>query len=107
MSRPQGSKNRPRDPELEEGAPWIDAGSPEFISPVKWSGIARSMECCVQNGFNNFRIITLTVDNGVVTDRKVSDPYASFEAVARMEIEVQKSALSLNFNYKDGKTWDQ
>lgn len=73
---------------------------------VNWSGVARSMQCALQQGtFNNFKLITLTIDNGIVVDRKESEPYASFEAIARMEIEMQSASLHINHDYRDGKTW--
>ncbi len=90
----------------EEGAEWLDEGTPRPIKPVKFSGLALSVECDLQAGtFNNFRIATLKLDNGILVDKKLSEPYASFEAIARMEIAVNKAVLSLNFEYEDGKAW--
>lgn len=93
MSRPLGSKNRVA--EVETG------------TALPWTGTCRSMECSSQGSFNNFRIVTLRVEAGKVVEITKSEPYASFEAIARMEIDVQKAALSLNFNYEDGKPWTQ
>lgn len=72
---------------------------------VEFSGIARSVECYLQQGHNNFRIVTLTIKDGVVTDKKVSDPFASFEAIARLEVKCHEATLALNMGYKNGMAW--
>ncbi len=75
---------------------------------VKWSGYARSVECSLQHGtYNNFRIIRLKIEDGVVVERVESEQYCSIEAIAKLEGEVNSATLGLNFNYKDGKTWDR
>lgn len=103
MSRPIGSKNKPRD-EIEH---IDDLNEPEELMPVKWSGTARSMVCSPQGSFNNFRNVTLEVVNGIVVRMKESQPYALFEASALQEIDITKACDHLSFNYRDGKTWDR
>lgn len=76
----------------------------ETKSDLKFSGVARSMQCFDNQGFRNFRIVTMEIKNGVVVSVAYSDPYASFEAISMMELWNEKSALNLNNNWKDGDT---
>jgi hypothetical protein len=69
-----------------------------------FSGIARSVECYNNNGFRNFRIITLHIVNGKVMRQEYSDPYASFEAISRMELTNEMAIHSLNNTWQSGKT---
>ena len=69
-----------------------------------FSGIARTVECYNNNGFRNFRILTLQIDKGVVKKVTPSDPYASFEAIVKMELANELSVINLNNNWEDGKT---
>lgn len=97
MSRPIGAKNKPK-----------EAVPTEPISDVKkvpFTGVARSVECVKQQGYNNFFIVTLSIEDGIVTKRHVSDPYASFETIARMEVQCHQATLNLNQGYEDGKAW--
>ena len=93
MARPKGSKNKQDEP----------------ISPipdiVQFTGIARSVECVIQQGYNNFYLVTLHIEDGLVKKKEVSDPYVSFEAIARLEVQCHEATLSLNHNYKNGKAW--
>lgn len=70
----------------------------------KFSGIARTVECYNNQGFRNFRILTLTIAQGEVTAIERSDPYASFEAMAKMELANEFSILNLNNQWQNGKT---
>jgi hypothetical protein len=56
--------------------PKEDVKSPE----PKFSGIARSVEAFDNQGFRNFRILTLHLQDDRVIKIERSDPYASFEA---------------------------
>lgn len=77
----------------------------EPIDPIMFSGVARSVQCFLNNGkFKDFRILTLTLDEGVVVDVKYSDPYASFEAISRMELSNEMAIHHLNNNWQDGRT---
>ncbi len=69
-----------------------------------FTGIARSIECFDNQGFNNFRILTLYVTKGSVTKIDVSDPYANFEAVSRLELWNDIAMINLNMHWKHGKT---
>lgn len=76
------------------------------IAPKKCSftGIARSVEAYNHEGFRNFRIVTLHIEEGVVQRSEYSDPYASFEAISRLELWNEKSVIHLNSNWKNGET---
>jgi hypothetical protein len=69
-----------------------------------FSGIARSVECFDNQGFRNFKIVTLHLVNGRVVKSEYSDPYASFEAISRMEMANEVSIHHLNNTWKSGET---
>jgi hypothetical protein len=69
-----------------------------------FSGIARSVEAYDNQGFRNFRVLTLHIKDGIVEDIKYSDPYASYEAIARLELWNELSVHNLNNNWKPGAT---
>lgn len=72
-----------------------------------FTGIARTVEAFDNQGFRNFRILTLHLERGKVTKIDRSDPYASFEAIARMEIWNEISVLHLNNTWKNGKALEK
>lgn len=51
------------------------------------------------NGFANYAIATLTIKNGRVVGQTLSDPYAGFEATARLELANERLLSSLRKNY--------
>jgi hypothetical protein len=74
------------------------------LGDVRFTGIARSVECYNTNGqFRNFRIVTLHLEEGVVKKATRSDPYASFEAISRLELWNELAVINLNNNWSDGK----
>lgn len=73
---------------------------------VQFTGVARSVECVKQQGFNNFRLVTLKIEDGLVVDKKTSYPYCQVEAIAFMEKETAGATWNLNCNYEDGKAWE-
>lgn len=71
---------------------------------VKFTGAARSLQCFMNNGqFLNFRILTLHIENGSVKRIDYSDPYASFEALTKMELANELSLMRLNDQWEDKK----
>jgi hypothetical protein len=74
-------------------------------SELAFTGIARSVQCFMNNGkFRDFRIVTLTIQDGMVIDVKYSDPYASWETIAKLEVISLNSVNHLNTVWKDGRT---
>lgn len=72
---------------------------------IHFTGIARTVQCFSNNNmFRNFKILTLNIVDGKVIDIKYSDPYASFEAISRMELSNDMAVQHLNNNWADGKT---
>ncbi len=67
--------------------------------------IARTLECSLNNGYNNFRIVTMVIKNGKVVETTYSDPFALFEAIAKLQIMNDQSSISLNMNWKNGLAW--
>lgn len=72
--------------------------------PEGFSGLARSVQAYDNQGFRNFRIVTLHLENGSVVKTEYSDPYASFEVIARMELCNELAIIHLNNNWENGKT---
>ncbi len=71
---------------------------------TKFTGVARSVVCFNNNGFKNFKIITLYIENGVVQKTEQSDPYAHFELNAKLEVQNQLAVWNLNDKWENGKT---
>lgn len=71
---------------------------------IPFTGIARTVEAYNNQGFRNFRIMTLHIEKGAVVRIDYSDPYASFEAISRMELKTEMSILHLNNTWENGKT---
>jgi hypothetical protein len=68
----------------------------------RFTGVARSVECFENQGFKNFKILTLHIEEGEVKKIVRSDPFASFEAMIKMEMMNEISVLNLNNQWKDG-----
>lgn len=69
-----------------------------------FTGIARSVQCFDNQGFKNFRIVTLTIIHGRVEKEEFSDAYASFETISRMEMANEIAIHNLNNTWTQGKT---
>jgi hypothetical protein len=69
-----------------------------------FTGIARSVQAYDNQGFRNFRIVTLHLVNGSVVKTEYSDPYASFEAISRMEMANEVAIHHLNNTWNNGGT---
>jgi hypothetical protein len=85
----------------------LDLPQAETIAHEKddtFSGLARSVECYDNQGFRNFRIVTLHIKCGSVVRVEKSDAYASFEAIARMELANEKGIWNLSNRWKDRDT---
>ncbi len=67
--------------------------------------IARTLECSLNNGYNNFKIVTMVIKNGKVVETTYSDPFALFEAIAKLQIMNDQSSISLNMNWQNGLAW--
>lgn len=77
---------------------------PEATIIWKFSGIARSVEAFDNQGFRNFRILTLHIEEGRVVKIDHSDPYANFEAISRLELANELAILHLNDRWENGRT---
>lgn len=71
---------------------------------VAFTGTARSVECYFNQGHNNFKIVTLQIEDGIVISMTKSDPYASFEAIAKMTEWNENAVIHLNSHWQNGKT---
>ncbi len=78
---------------------------------LPFTGVARTLECFQQivSGmtFNNYVIVDLEIIDGVVKKVTKSEPYASFEAIAKKEVLDTYSQQNLENNYKHGKSWEK
>lgn len=77
----------------------------EKEKPVKFTGVARSVQCVKQQSFNNFQIVTLLIEDGIVKHIEKSEPFASWETIAKLEIKCHEATLNLNHHYESGKAW--
>lgn len=68
-----------------------------------FTGVARSIQCYENNGFRNFRILTLTIEEGRVTHTAYSDPHMQVEALERLDIMNDLGMLNLNMTWQDKK----
>lgn len=66
------------------------------------TGVAYTMEAAKDAGFSNFRIVTLFLIGGEIVHVEKSQPFATFEALARAEILMSDSIWNLSSRYKDG-----
>lgn len=83
------------------------AKKPQAVAPTHpadFTGLARSVEAFDNQGFRNFRIVTLHIVHGMVEKAEYSDPYANFETISRMELWNEMGILNLNNNWKPGAT---
>lgn len=77
----------------------------EEVKPVPFSGVARSVQCFKHNGWcKDFRIVTMTIKDGIVTEVQYSDPYASWDCISRMELAMELGIINLNVNWEEGAT---
>ena len=83
----------------------IDTEETQAVEPI--TCIARSVECYKNQGHNNFRIVTLHIVDGVVTKIERSDPYANFEAEAKLEIANSYAIMNLNNTWQEGKCFQK
>lgn len=105
MSRPAGSKNKPKDAPTDGEAESSMEGA-HLKEPIPFTGVARSLECHKHmERFPNFRIVTLEIVDGLVVKKSYSDPYARFDAEARLEIQMVEAGLNLSNHYQDGRAW--
>jgi inactivated superfamily I helicase len=89
------------EPEKENNVP--DVPKDIFADPLSFTGVARSMVCYNNNNtFRNFKIATLTIEKGKVTEVDYSDPYANFEAIAILEIQNERAIDNLNNRWEHG-----
>lgn len=79
----------------------------EAPAKIPFTGVARSVECYEHEGWPNFKIVTLTIENGEVVGKTLSDAYANWETIARLEIVAQDATLSLKAGYAHGKAWSK
>lgn len=73
----------------------------------EFTGIARSVVCYKNQGYNNFRVHTLHLEKGKIVKMDVSDPWANFEAAAILENVSHISMIHLNNTFEDGKAFDK
>lgn len=85
-----------------------DPMPPQFKDVVPFTGLARSLVCFKHmDKFNNFKIVTLHIVEGVVVKQELSDIYANFEAEMKLFLATQASSDNLNRNWKDGMAFQK
>lgn len=74
--------------------------------PIGFTGQVLTVECYKHFEFMNYRIVTLNIENGNVISTKYSQPYASFEAISKLEGINDIAFKDLLETYKNGKVLD-
>lgn len=69
------------------------------LNPEKFSGIAHTLVYRPHEGFANYAVATLKISEGIVEEITLSDPYAGFEAMAKMELLNEKKLEEMRKNY--------
>lgn len=83
----------------------VEMKSEALSADQDFTGVARSIECYLNNGqFQNFRIVTLHIKHGTVKRIEYSDPYAQWEAADRLDLANHVAVINLNNNWKNGDT---
>lgn len=72
------------------------------IEPGDFSGTVHTLVYCPHQGFANYAIATLTIVEGLVEKVELSDPYAGFEAMAKMELMNEKLLDKMRGQYPVG-----
>ena len=73
---------------------------------LSFTGVSRSLVCDLQHGtWNNFRILTIKIENGVVKEVIQSDPYCQMEAQQRIERDMIAATDNLRAHYEHGRAW--
>jgi len=70
-----------------------------------FTGLARSVECYDNQGFKNFRILTLHLEQGKVVKMERSDAWANFECGAILEHVNHVSLIHLNNEWTEGEAF--
>ncbi len=66
------------------------------------TGVAYTVEASKDQGFSNYRILTLFIVDGELIHIERSQPFSSFEAIARTEVLIDASIWNLSSRYADG-----
>ncbi len=82
----------------EDAVPWEE---PKVIEP-NLTGVSFSFEACNINNFSAFRIVTIFIVDGQIVHVERSQPYATFEAIAKTEVLISGATWNLSARFKDG-----
>lgn len=78
-----------------------------FTTPIpetnNFTGVARSVQCFWKNGHDNFRIVSLYIENGKVVKSVYSDPFATFELGDKLNLMNDKATISLSMCWEELK----
>ena len=67
------------------------------------TGVTYGIRAIRHQGFSSFEIVTFFLVNGHLVHIEYSQPYASFEAIARFHILIDSSVWNLQANYQNGR----
>lgn len=100
---PQDVLTAPYERNSTRFTPEAQMTSQDFTKP--FTGVARTIVCVEHQGFRNYRIVDLFIENNQVTQKCYSDPFAAFEATAKLEIINDFATLKLNTGWTHGQGW--
>lgn len=72
------------------------------IEPSEFSGKVHTLVYRPHEGFADFAIATLTISEGIVEKIEIGDPYAGFEAMAKLELANSYLLEEMRKNYPAG-----
>lgn len=67
------------------------------------TGVTYGIRAIRHQGFSSFELVTFFLVNGVLVHTEYSQPYASFEAIARFHVLIDSSVWNLQANYQNGR----
>lgn len=70
--------------------------------PETFSGEVFAIVYKPHNGFSNFAIATIAIEKGIVKKIDVSQNYAGFETIARLDIKMHQKLEAMQLNYPAG-----
>lgn len=73
-------------------------------SDINFSGVMTTIQASKNGDFSNYQIVTAVIEDGVVKNLHRSQPYAGFEAMAKLEIQTDRALNRLVNQYRDGRT---
>lgn len=76
------------------------------VQNPEFTGMAFSVICTKNQGFNNFQVATLHIEKGKVMSMDLSDKWVNFETIAVLDHCCHLAMIHLNNTFADGKAFE-